>query len=238
MQDLRIISAASALCITTLLAQSLLAQGINDQDNFLGDRIRFIVNVKAWQREKPKEELCIPARAQMTVLGIDEKGDKLIIKLLDETKDCNNGLILAPNVAYLIEQGELTRSGAARTGSTYGVLVVPFKYQTTGNKDFTGSATMGGYLGYRYETTHLIGFTLSPIVFLGASNISVPAGTNGQTSSQQLAGFTYGLGLISTFKGAFQAGLVVGWDRVGKSAGYEYNGKPWLAIEIGYAFLQ
>jgi len=37
-------------------------------------------------------------------------------------------------------------------------------------------------------------------------------------------------------KGAFQMGVVVGADRVNKNAGYEDNGKTWLAVELGFAF--
>jgi hypothetical protein len=41
-------------------------------------------------------------------------------------------------------------------------------------------------------------------------------------------------------KDSFQLGLVLGWDRVGRSANFANNGKlwlaGWLAVSLGYAF--
>jgi hypothetical protein len=167
----------------------------------------------------------------MTVLGseIISNAVSLVVKLDSGTKDCD-GKAIDTDIAYVIRKDDLENRGLARTGMTYGALVVPYKYHLTGQRDFTGGASLGGYLGYRLETTKYVGFTLTPVAFLGGSNISVGA--------QNLAGLSYGLGLIGTFKGTFQAGAVIGWDQVGKSAGYQYNGKPWLAVEIGYSFAQ
>jgi hypothetical protein len=74
---------------------------------------------------------------------------------------------------------------------------------------------------------------------MGGSNISVPTpDSSGEVKDQNVCGFAVGLGLIGTFKRDFQAGVVIGWDHVNKNAGYKYNGKPWLAMEIGFSFMQ
>jgi hypothetical protein len=83
-----------------------------------------------------------------------------------------------------------------------------------------------------------LGVGITPILFVGASNISVPStGSNGQSSSQNLFGVSYGTGLVWSLKHSFQIGLVGGADRVSSTAKYQYNSKPWVALEIGFSFL-
>jgi hypothetical protein len=225
--------------VVSILAASYgpcaMAQIPNDQDNYYGDKLRTAVNVPATEREGGKP-VCIPGRTALTVIGQDDKQFYVKVNGDKAVKGCDDNTTLSPNIAYVITKDDLNRSGVARTGLTYGALVVPFKYQMSGGHDFTGSASVGGYAGYRMEWLHELGVTATPIAFMGASNVSVPDNAGG--TSQNVMGFTYGLGLIGTFKGAFQSGVVLGWDRVGKSVGYQYNNRPWLAIEIGYSFLQ
>jgi hypothetical protein len=113
---------------------------------------------------------------------------------------------------------------------------LPFKYHLSGNRDITGATTVGPYLGYHATTSTLGG--LAVVGFGGASDISVTQQVNGQSTTQSLYGFSYGAGVIATVKGSFQLGAVIGVDHVNKSANYQYNDKPWLAVELGYAFLQ
>ena len=148
-----------------------------------------------------------------------------------ETRGCDGKAI---GGAYKITWTDAKKSGIARIGITYGALVVPFKYQLSGDKAFTGSATLGAYIGYRWVDVHYLQVTVTPIAFAGASNISV-SGTSGTSN---VMGFSWGLGFIVTLKGAFQLGGVIGCDSVNSSTNYEYNNKPWIAFEIGYSFLQ
>jgi hypothetical protein len=124
---------------------------------------------------------------------------------------------------------------AYRGGFDYGALAIPFKVQMTGKRSFSGSSSIGAYLGYRIPWVDS-GVEFRPIIFAGAANISTSATTAGTTSSQTVAGLSYGLGLISTIKGSFQVGLVLGFDHVDSAQPYVYNDKPWLSVEIGYSF--
>jgi len=160
--------------------------------------------------------------------------DRLPQKAPDGT-DLQMGITLAEKDVVEVSDNQVTRFQPDRFGFTFGALTVPFKYHLTGNKDFTGSASVGPYAGYRATGDY---FGLSAIGFLAYSNISVAQNVNGQATSQNLAGVSYGIGLIGTLKGSFQIGGVLGFDRVNGSAGYQYNGKPWLALEIGYSFMQ
>jgi len=207
----------------------------NDADNYLGDRVRFAVKVEVTQRRNGGK-VCIPPLTRMSVIG--RQNNDLVVKIRDGATDCAKNSI-DTGEAYLLTLDEVSQSGLARTGSTYGALIVPFKWHMQGDREITGSSTVGAYLGYRFETANAIGYTLTPVAFMGAANISVAKTTStGEAKNESLFGFSAGFGLIGTFKKDFQAGVVIGWDHVNKSAGYQYNGKPWLALEIGFSFMQ
>lgn len=123
-----------------------------------------------------------------------------------------------------------------RGGFDFGVLAVPFKVEMTGKQAFASSATLGGYVGYRIPWTDT-GLVFSPVIFAGASNISVPTAPGSSSTTETVAGLSYGAGLITTVKDSFQLGIVVGFDHV-DSPTYAYNDKPWLSLEIGYSFAQ
>lgn len=217
--------------------QASIAQAQNDQENYYGDHIRLSVNIPATERDNPSENHCIRGHTKLIVIGQNETHFFVKLKGDIDVPGCNVSTdTIHPNIAYAITKENVGKSGPARTGVTYGALVIPFKWQTSGNKDFTGSASVGGYAGYRFEFLRALGITATPIAFAGASNISVPGATG--ANPQNVMGFSYGLGMIATFKGAFQLGGVIGWDRVGANTTYQYNNKPWIALEIGYAFLQ
>jgi hypothetical protein len=122
-----------------------------------------------------------------------------------------------------------------RAGFDYGALIVPFKMQLAGGKAFTGSASVGGYVGYQNPIANL-GVNVSPIVFGGASNISTSKTNGSGTSSQTVAGLSYGVGLLFDIKDSFQAGFVLGFDHVSSAQKYQFNDKPWVSFEIGYSF--
>jgi hypothetical protein len=129
-----------------------------------------------------------------------------------------------------------------RYGFTYGGLVVPFKFELTGKKEFKGSASAAPYMGYRlgFESS---GIELAPVVFAGVSNVSATKTTttaatattaaSSSTSTSDLAAFSYGAGVIGILKQTFQFGVVVGFDHAGSGQGFQYNDKPWLAVELG-----
>jgi len=133
-----------------------------------------------------------------------------------------------------------------------GILAVPYKFHLSDHSATVGT-TIGGYVGYQMSFQNL--FTATPILGMGLALVSSsPAqvnssttGTNGgkspasQTSNGATnAGVSLATGFIGTVsnqgKGGLQYGLVIGIDWVGKTAHYAYEGKPWLAAEIGYNF--
>jgi hypothetical protein len=156
------------------------------------------------------------------------------VPALRKCKDVPTPQILDPGTIAYISNASLARV-SSRGGYDYGALIVPFKAQLSGKKSFSGSAAIGGYLGYRLPLRDL-GLVFSPIVFAGASNISTSATSGGTTTSQTVAGLSYGFGVLTRVKDSFQVGLIVGWDHVDSAQPYQYNNKPWLSFEIGYSF--
>jgi hypothetical protein len=146
---------------------------------------------------------------------------------------CAGDQRVAVGDVVLMDPTQLDSVPPHRFGLTYGALMVPYKYYIGGDHEFSGAATVGGYLGYREAST---GYDLRLVGFLGASSISVPQQADGQEGTKNLAGISYGLGVLGTVKDSFQLGLVLGWDRVGRSANFANNGKPWVAVSLGYAF--
>jgi hypothetical protein len=136
----------------------------------------------------------------------------------------------------LLEADDMLITPPDRFGLTYGTLMVPFKYHLKGNKDFTGGTSLGGYLGFRQDRSGWTGLGLQYVGFLGAAMVSVPQTVDGQTTSQNMAGVSYGIGVLGTVKDAFHMGLVLGADRVNASAHYKDNGKVWIAVSLGFDF--
>src|SRR6185295_9197713 len=125
----------------------------NDADNYLGDRVRFAVKVEVTQRRNGGK-VCIPPLTRMSVIG--GQNNDLGVKIRDGATDCAKNSIDSGE-AYLLTLDEVSQSGLARTGSTYGALIVPFKWHMQGDREMTGSSTVGAYLGYRFETANAIG---------------------------------------------------------------------------------
>jgi hypothetical protein len=249
-----LLAVCGAACLSTHLQVSAQTQTTID-----GYKISSPVNVLATRKDtetlsKEKQiTVCIPAETTLEVLDSSDKdkytffvpkgssffvpkGPTSIPEPCQIPPGTANEKIKA-GIAYTISKTEFTDSHFTARGITYGMLVIPFKYQLAGDKQFVGNASLGGYLGYRFDFMHkFLGVTATPIAFMGGSSISVKDANN--TDTKNLAGFSAGLGLIGTLQGSFQAGVVLGWDWVGQNEGYQYNGKPWIAMQIGWAFLR
>ena len=110
-------------------------------------------------------------------------------------------------------------------GFVGGVLTIPFKFHLS-DDSMTGGSTLGGYLGWKVSW---MGLTVTPIVSAG---MAMPTGNYGP-------GLTIATGLIGSVSSTpMDWGLVVGADWFSKAVHYPYEGKPWLAVEIGYKFAQ
>lgn len=216
--------------------------------NYLGDRIGYgtTLYVKSVRLGSNQiDSVCVPARVDLLGVGkarIPENGkevDRVLFSVgevtEDDAKSCPAGTAVNEGSVVALDPDLLSSAPPRRRGWSYGTLVVPYKFQFKGDRSLSGGATLGGYLGYRFTSR---GTTFQPIFFAGATKVDVPKLVDGKSTTEQLAGLSYGVGLLSNFKQSFQVGLVVGADRVSKGANYVNNGKPWVSLSLGYAFLQ
>ena len=138
---------------------------------------------------------------------------------------------LAADTQFFIDTKDL--ENADREGLDFGTLVVPFKFQMSDESAITTSATLGGYVGYRIPID-FIGLRIRPVAFVGLSEVPVSQiGSDGKTKSENLAGLSYGFGLIGTIKDKFNLGIVFGADHVDSVPKYKYQDKPWVSLVLG-----
>jgi len=240
----------------------------NSQNNFQGDLVTFPVNVTVAMNDGTNStwvNVCLPVGTYIRGVGQTTDGtyyfrvdcswrDWILHKCKAHDIDACS-IDQATQKPANIKVGSTIRVTKAqmdlyppnRFGLTYGALVVPFKFELTGQKEFKGSASLGPYLGYQIDK-ETFGAAISLVAFAGVSNNSATkttttaSSTSGtpttKTTNTDLAGFSYGGGLLGTVKGGFQLGAVVGFDHVGSGQGFQYNDKPWLAFELGYSFSQ
>lgn len=153
------------------------------------------------------------------------------------SKDLDTALPIFDDTQFFVGASDLDHT-SSRAGWDFGTLVVPFKFQMSDKSIVTGSATLGGYVGYNIGLD-LPGFRVSPVGFVGVSEISLPqqSGGNGnKTSSETVAGLSYGVGLMGTIKDSFNISLVFGADHVSGNKSYQYQDKPWVSFALGYSF--
>jgi len=141
-----------------------------------------------------------------------------------------------------------------------GVLSIPFKVQLTGKQEVMASANVAGFYGWQPAAP----WSSSGAVFLGfvgfGQNLTNGSSANGGNSAQNFV--SYGLGIMVPVGGLFRvtagnatankcggsngnapnqcsrmtAGVLIGWDHTTKNAGYAYNNKPWIGLQLGASF--
>jgi hypothetical protein len=200
-----------------------------------------------------KTNLCSAPKAELKV-GADD-GTTLTVavdteKANEEEKGSSPcaGKYVTQYHQYTIAKSKVLNASATIQGFVSGVLAVPFKFHLSDHSTTAGS-TIGGYVGYRTSVANA--FTVTPVIAGGLALISTSAAqvttsttstttTPTSTGAQTSAGFSVATGFIGSVtsaasKGA-QFGVLVGLDWLGKKSNYAYDGKPWIAFEIGYNF--
>jgi hypothetical protein len=135
-----------------------------------------------------------------------------------------------------------------------GALVIPFRYELSGNKDVLGgvsgdlfagvnfslpngfgSIVVLGYVGYLPTFNSTSSSTTGSSSGTSSSSSSTSASATNSTGGALDAGF--GITLPVTFAGkASNVGIVVGTDRTGRSNNYAYNAKWYTSVLIGFNF--
>lgn len=186
--------------------------------------------------------------------GLKEKGTYLVLSQDKREGDPNLKVIEAESLAYGflscspktgsapevkdVRASTFIESGAIRTGWTYGVLALPYKYHLD-DKSFSSGVSVGPYIGRRIDAWGA-GYTVAATMAIGTVT-GTSTDTAGNTTSPTLAAFTFAGGVMfDVSKGSkpFKAGLFVGRDVVGRDSGvmYPHNRKTWIAVQLGYDF--
>ena len=177
-------------------------------------------------------------------------------KLVDKAKNTDplpapcTGWV-AQDTTYTIKKTTIESERTTSQSLVTGILAVPFKFHLS-SKSVTAGSTIGGYVGYQTSFFNL--FTLTPILGGGLALVDTsPAQPTTSTTSttpapqssgtQSSYGFSVVTGLIGSVSSAaassgVQFGVLVGLDWLSKTSNYPYEGKPWIAFEIGYNFSQ
>jgi hypothetical protein len=223
----------------------------SDKDNYLADRVKFqyatavaIVDMTANGPDKPVTNGCAPAFTTFKGIGRlkigSEEHPAFVVSFVapDEGGRCAKaaGTLVKVNDVVVVRRAAMVGTPPDRYGLTYGTLLVPYKMQLQGDRGLSGKASLGGYLGFRQDRSGITGLALQYVVFAGASSISVAQNVDGVPITQDLTGLSYGVAILGTVKDSFQLGVVVGADRVNRSANYANNNKPWIALSLGFDF--
>ena len=226
----------------------VIAAPASDRDNHRGDA--FILQVATAARSFSfvsgnSKPVCVPARAKLRRGKDIQQDGRTYASFVVESTPANARCALLGGVADMVDAkpGDLVTMAPGqfdvipkdRHGLTYGTLLVPFKYHFRGSKNLSGGTSLGGYLGWRVDRARL-GIAIQTVAFMGATMIEVTKSVDGQAKTENLAGLSAGLGFIGTVKDDFQLGIVLGWDRINKNTDYKDNGKPWLAVSLGFSF--
>lgn len=199
-----------------------------------GDEDMLIVRVKSVR--------CEQQHVKKKVNGAENEEQKNVTPLsyvgFDKFSKCPEGELVKEGEVYAVKKDDLESYGYNRSGWTYGVLLVPYKYHRH-DKSFSSETTVGPYIGYRQGW---IGFDVSLVGSIGLASLTVPTtAADGSTSTSTLQGFSMAVGVISSFrknKSPIQFGLLIGRDWAGSNSAtpYEHEGKTWLGAQIGFAF--
>jgi hypothetical protein len=159
-----------------------------------------------------------------------------IQKNQEKDDPCKGNKPVTNDVTYKFDKNVLDKIDVSRFGTTYGALVVPFKFHFSDHTLDASSAVLG-YFGYEGWIT---GASSSVYIAAGLSSVNIPSsgGTSGSASNTAKAALTAGVGVNWTFgtTSLWKGGFIVGWDWAGKSSGYQYEHRPWLAVSLGLGF--
>ena len=186
---------------------------------------------------EPTKEFIAPAGSRFTVNNdvIENGVEKLYVTFkTNKPTTYATGAPYTTNgeTQYVVERNALNNYDHNYFGWTYGVLTAPYKFQFS-DRSFGSSATVGPYIGRVLEWSNS-----SAKWVLSAGLTSVPIATTqvGSTATTNRAALSFSTGLLWTLNKEFELGFLVGSDVVGPNSQYQYNGKPWLALDIGYKF--
>lgn len=240
---------------TALLAASSIAFAqdakpsiAGDNDRLDGDHLTLRTTVATFfevgKTGASRVAKCAPAGAKLVVTHDMES--KLYLRFLRVDADtpkakefCADANMVSLYTTYEVTKADLAVHDFKRTGVAFGALVVPFKFRL-GDKEIVSSSTVAPYLGYRTGWLSSMGLTFTPIVSAGLGLVPVTDPATSTTETKSAFSFATGLVLGSSKNDAFQAGVLIGRDVLGKRDRTLDPGskKAWISLYVGYTISQ
>jgi len=156
---------------------------------------------------------------------------------------------------FYVLKGAKHRFSYSYQSLDWGILSLPIKLRFGFNDegthipfDISKDISVAPYLGYsfynrkKYERQKFNSLSVSVGAFAGPGFVTIHK-TNSKNSEfgddpLEVLSFTTGIGVVGAVN-TFQMGLFLGADWVGRNDNlqWQYQGKPWLSLSIGYKFL-
>ena len=162
---------------------------------------------------------------------------------------------------YALKASDLSEEKVQKTYHTWkpmlsiGTMIVPIKIRPKGTRDdannsgypmdFSTDFTLGTTAGIRMRWSKTKPYYINVLGGFGLTNVAADSSTTQgvlEVENAKLGAFTLSYGVLGEFN-KFQIGLIVGHDFVGKAISrdgkntWDYQGKPWFSVAIGYQFL-
>jgi hypothetical protein len=190
---------------------------------------------------RPDEDLICRAEVGVKVDVLEIHSGIVFVRVksvVDDLSDLPGNAVpsVKRGLTYAIEEHRLTRINAELSSAYFlGGVTLPLKYNFPNSSGaeglFTTEANLSGAFGYSRQVGR---FKLTPMVFAGAAGI--PVSDINATDVEIKLGFTYGAVIAASIASSnLQVGVFAGQDMV-KGENWDYDGKWWVSIGIGFLF--
>lgn len=219
----------------------------SDENRLDGDHLTLRVNISPFYPlgEAAASARCAPKDSKIAITK--DAGDVVTLRFLSVPDDkelgansaaaqaCPAGDRVDDATQYSISRNVLLDYDVYRSGVTFGALVVPFKFYLGGDKKISASSTIAPYVGFRGPAP--FGLTFTPVLSAGLGLVPVSNPDTGKTDTKTALSTAVGMVLTARKNEAFNAGLLLGKDFLGR-ADREIDptvGKAWFSIYVGYS---
>jgi hypothetical protein len=204
-----------------------------------GDWIRLHVDVFTFKKADGTDNVnyCAPAHSKFAVYR-ELSNDNLSVRFrkvepFQSTQGCS---VVDLHTQYIVKKSDIEQMSHARSGFTFGGLVVPFKVYMGHNTQLSASSTVAPYVGFSADWD-LFGITVTPVVAAGISLVPVANAATGGTDTKSAFTSAIGFEFDSAKNSAFHAGLLLGKDFLNKNdRGNDPTiNKIWVSLYVGYS---
>lgn len=172
---------------------------------------------------------------------------------IEYSNETNNDNIT--NQLYSVDESEMEiHQNIWKLGLSWSTLILPVKYRpetelngTKYTRSFSTDISIGPFYGYKFKLGEYFDQFLKVDAFAGPTLVSFPVTVkpnNGDIdqsniTNENVIGFAFGGGVVYQLDN-LQIGVISGRDYIGgeRSESWQYDGKRWVSVAIGYSFVK